>query len=71
MITLETTKIENKNEKNHVKLIQVLRPHSMPITVMSLNTSSRYVLYIYIYMYVLYILCNFIIINIYFLFLVY
>lgn len=49
MITLETTKIENKNEKNHVKLIQVLRPHSMPITVMSLNTSSRYVLYIYIY----------------------
>lgn len=54
MITLETTKIENKNEKNHVKLIQVLRPHSMPITVMSLNTSSRYVLYIYICMFYIY-----------------
>lgn len=49
MITLETTKIKNKNEKNHVKLIQVLRPHSMPITVMSLNTSSRYVIYTYIF----------------------
>lgn len=60
MITLDTTKIENKNEKNHVKLIQVLRPHSMPITVMSLNTSNRYIISTYIYIYILY---NFIIIN--------
>lgn len=53
MITLDTTKIENKNEKNHVKLIQVLRPHSMPITVMSLNTSNRYIISTYIYIYII------------------
>ncbi|XP_017757877.1 PREDICTED: uncharacterized protein LOC108549132 [Eufriesea mexicana] len=38
-ITIEIADIENNMKGDHTKLIQVLKPHSMPITVMSLNTS--------------------------------
>lgn len=43
-VTIQTTNTGNVKMDN-TKLIQVLKPHSMPITVMSLNTSCRCVLY--------------------------
>lgn len=44
-ITIETADNENNAKGDRTKLIQALKPHSMPINVMSLNTSCRYVLY--------------------------
>ena len=40
-ITIQISNTTYNIKKDSTKLIQVLKPHSMPITVMSLNTACR------------------------------
>ncbi|XP_076234530.1 cilia- and flagella-associated protein 44 isoform X2 [Calliopsis andreniformis] len=40
-VAVKTASAENNIDKDYTRLIQVLKPHTMPITVMSLNVSHR------------------------------
>lgn len=44
-IAIKTANIENNIKRDYTRLIQVLKPHSMSISVMCINVSCRYVSY--------------------------